>query len=115
MPVVVHRLDSAVLRDNPLGDPSERELHVYLPPGYQQDGSRRYPTLLGVVGFTGTGAMLFNRDPLGEDLAHRLDRLIGSGACPPLIVAAPDCFTRVGGNQNINSSATGRYEDYLLD
>jgi S-formylglutathione hydrolase FrmB len=41
--------------------------------------------------------------------------LITSGACPPVIVAAPDCFTRVGGNQYINSAGTGRYEDYLVD
>lgn len=113
--VVVHRHMSNVLAGNPLGDPTERELHVYLPPGYDDGGDARYPTLLGVVGFTGTGAMLFNIDPLAEDLKHRLDRLIGSGACPPVIVAAPDCFTRVGGNQYINSTATGRYEDYLVD
>ncbi len=110
--VVVHRLASDVLRGNPLGDPTERDLYVYLPPGY--DESRTYPTLLGVVGFTGTGGMLFNVDPLVEGLRARLDRLIGSGACPPVIVVAPDCFTRVGGNQYINSSATGRYEDYLV-
>jgi enterochelin esterase family protein len=27
----------------------------------------------------------------------------------------PDCFTIFGGAQYINSSALGRYEDYLLD
>ena len=107
-----HRISSEVLRGNALGDPTERDLYVYLPPGY--DASKRYPTLLGVVGFTGTGGMLFNVDPLSENLQTRLDRLIGAGACPPVIVAAPDCFTRVGGNQYINSTATGRYEDYLL-
>ena len=32
-----------------------------------------------------------------------------------MIVAAPDCFTRVGGNQYINSPSIGRYEDYLLE
>src|SRR3989454_11084021 len=31
----------------------------------------------------------------------------------PMIVPLVDCFTRVGGNQYINSSATGRYDDYL--
>jgi hypothetical protein len=56
--------------------------------------------------------MLFDVDPLGEDLKRRLDRLIASGKCPPVIVVAPDCLTRLGGNQYINSSATGRYEDY---
>jgi enterochelin esterase-like enzyme len=110
--LIVHRLQSDVLRGNPLGDATERDLHVYLPPGY--DEAKRYPAVLALAGFTGTGASLFNVDPLGEDLKRRLDRLITGGACPPIIVAAPDCFTRVGGNQYINSTATGRYEDYLV-
>lgn len=113
MPVMRHRLTSRVLAGNPLGDPIERELCVYLPPGY--DGERRYPTILAIAGYTGNGAMQFNADPLGEPLDRRLDRLIGSRACPPVIVVAPDCFTRVGGNQYINSAGTGRYEDYLVD
>lgn len=111
--VEVHRLDSEILRGNPFGDPAERDLHVYLPPGH--DPTEPTPALLALTGFTGTGAMLFNVDALGEDLRRRLDRLILSGACPKVIVVAPDCFTRVGGNQYINSSATGRYEDYLLE
>jgi enterochelin esterase family protein len=110
---VIHELESEVLRGNPLGDPTQRELWVYLPPGY--DPRRRYPALLALAGFTGTGASFFNRDPLAEDLRRRLDRLIESGACPPLVVVAPDCFTRVGGCQYISSSATGRYEEYLVD
>jgi S-formylglutathione hydrolase FrmB len=112
--VVVHRLASKVLRGNPLGDPHVRDLHVYLPPGYDASPGKKYPAILGVVGYTGTGAMLFNSDPLGEDLKRRLDRLIASGKCPPVIVAAPDCFTRVGGCQYINSAGVGRYEDYLI-
>ena len=31
----------------------------------------------------------------------------------PVIVVFPDCFTSLGGNQYINSSAIGRYADYL--
>src|SRR5947208_16257145 len=31
----------------------------------------------------------------------------------PMIVPMVDCFTRVGGNKYINSTATGRYDDYL--
>jgi enterochelin esterase-like enzyme len=110
--VVIHRLTSEVLRDNPLGDPVSRDLHVYVPAAYEP--GTKLPALLALTGFTGTGGMLFNLDPLGEDLARRLDRLIDSGACPPVLVVAPDCFTRLGGNQYINSTATGPYEDYLF-
>jgi hypothetical protein len=42
--VIVHsRLESAHLAGNLLGDPSERDLFVYLPPGYEES-DRRYPT-----------------------------------------------------------------------
>ena len=40
-----HRFDSAALRGNPLGDPSQRPLWVYLPPGYDDAPARRYPTI----------------------------------------------------------------------
>jgi hypothetical protein len=115
MPVIRHRFTSSVLEGNPLGDPITRELFVYVPPGYDPASPKRWPAVLAVVWFTGTGGGLFNLDPLTESLHDKLDRMIATGACPPIIVAAPDCFTRVGGNQYINSAGTGRYEDYLVD
>jgi enterochelin esterase family protein len=39
--------------------------------------------------------------------------LIGEKRIKPMIVVMPDCFTKYGGSQYINSTATGRYEDYL--
>ena len=32
---------------------------------------------------------------------------------PPCIIVFPDCFTALGGNQYVNSTAIGRYADYL--
>ena len=110
--VVVETIESKVLRGNPLGDPTRRDVAVYLPPRF--DPKKRYAAAYGIVGYTGTGRSLLNVDPLGEDLKHRLDRLIRSGKMGPMIVPMVDCFTRVGGNQYINSSATGRYDDYLV-
>ncbi len=51
----VHRLTHAskVLEGNLLGDPTERELHVYTPHGYKEGA--RLPLLVDVVGFTGSG------------------------------------------------------------
>ena len=36
---------SRVLEGNPLGDPHERPLLVYVPPGYDDDADRRYPSV----------------------------------------------------------------------
>jgi S-formylglutathione hydrolase FrmB len=105
--------ESEVLRGNPLGDPTARMLHVYTPPSYG-DG-RRYPVVFLLNGFPGTGASFLNWSAWQETLPLRLDRLIGSGALPPCLVALPDCFTRLGGSQYVNSAAQGRYLDYLCD
>ncbi len=109
--IVIESFDSNVLKGNPLGDPTKRDVAIYLPPKY--DARKRYPAAYGIVGYTGTGRMLLGVDPLGEDLKSKLDRLIRTGKIGPIIVPLVDCFTRVGGNQYINSAATGRYDDYL--
>jgi S-formylglutathione hydrolase FrmB len=105
---------SRVLDGNPLGDPITRRLPVVLPPGYDTDSHRRYPVIYGLTGYTGRGEMLLHVQPWNLDLCARLDRLYASGM-PPAIVVLPDCFTRFGGSQYLNSSATGRYEDYLTE
>ena len=59
--------------------------------------------------------MLLNADPLGENIEDRMNRLISQRKCGPMILVLIDCFTRFGGNQYINSSATGKYEDYIIN
>ena len=104
-------LDSAVLKGNPLGDAAERRIDVYVPAGHHGHG---LPLLVDLVGFTGGGPSHTNWKSFGENLPERLDRLIATGAMPPVVVALPDCFTRLGGNQYINSAGIGRWDDFLL-
>ena len=48
-----HILTSELLRGNPLGDPHERPLEVYVPPGYDDEPDRRYPSVYVIQGYTG--------------------------------------------------------------
>jgi hypothetical protein len=48
-----HAFQSTVLRHNPLGDPAERPLWVYLPPGYDDEPDRRYPAVYQIQGLLG--------------------------------------------------------------
>jgi enterochelin esterase family protein len=112
--VVIETIESQVLKNNALGDPHTRRVPVYLPPGYEQ-GDKRYPMVYVLTGFTGRGTMLLNDSAWDEPLPQRMDRLIGDGAIKPMIVIMPDCFTRVGGSQYLNSSATGQYEDHVIN
>jgi S-formylglutathione hydrolase FrmB len=110
--VLTLRHESSVLKGNPPGDKHIRDLMVYLPPGYNESGVT-YPTVYCLTGFAGRGKMLLNDVAFAPNLAERMDRLITAGAVKPMIVVMPDCFTYYGGSQYINSTATGRYEDYL--
>lgn len=105
-------LDSALLRGNLLGDPSLRDVPVYIPEGHDGAG---LPLLVDLVGFTAGGPAHVNWKNFGENVPERLDRLIATGAMPPAVVAFPDCFTRLGGNQYINSEALGPWEDVLIE
>ena len=109
----MHRklVESKVLIGNALGDPTARLVDVYVPNGH--DG-RGLPLLVDVVGFTAGGPAHTNWKNFGENLPERLDRLIASGAMAPCVVAFPDCFTKLGGNQYVNSAGTGRWDDFLL-
>jgi enterochelin esterase family protein len=107
--VEILRVDSQALAGNPLGDPSAREVPVWLPPGR---GSEPLPVIYCLAGYPSGGRTWLNVVPWGESLPERLDRLADTGA-PPAIVVMPDCFTRLGGSQYVNSAAVGAYEDHL--
>lgn len=115
--VVTLSHESHVLRDNPLGDPFERVVTVYLPAAYDQKryAKHRFTVLYDLAAFTSSGPAHLNWRNFDENLVQKLDRLIADRAMPPVIVVFPDCFTRLGGNQYINSTAIGRYADYLND
>ena len=113
--VVVLEHVSRILEGNPLGDPHVRKLAVWLPPQYDtaRGMNQRFPALYDLVGFTGSGIAHLNWKPFSENVAERAARLVHEGRMGPAIIVFADCFTRLGGNQYINSSALGRYADYL--
>lgn len=102
---------SRLLRQNPLGDPSERDLFVYLPPGYERLDAP-LPCLMFLSGFAGTGEKFFSRLLMDPSLATVFDQLIADG-CPPFIGVFPDCMTRLGGSQYVDSPVVGPYASYL--
>jgi enterochelin esterase-like enzyme len=109
----VERLESRILRSNPLGDPFVRDLPVYLPPSYY-NSSTEYPVVLCLSGFSGSAWSWFNFQAWLPTMDERMDSLVASGV-PELILVFPDCFTRYGGSQYLDSSAVGDYSSYLTE
>jgi enterochelin esterase family protein len=112
--VVLERFESRVLDGNAAGDPHVRTVPVYLPPSYDASPGRRYAVTFMLSGFLGRGRMMLNDDPWKPPLDERMDTLV-AGGMDEMILVMPDCFTRFGGSQYVNSSASGRYEDHVIE
>ena len=69
--------------------------------------------LFDLVGFTGSGRAHTAWRNFDENVPERAARLMHERKLGPVIIVFPDCFTAYGGNQYVNSSAIGRYADYL--
>ena len=110
-----HTITSELLRGNPLADPNERPLLVYVPPGYDSDQDRRYPTVYVIQGYTGHVAMWRNRSPYRQPFTETADAVFARGDTPPAIVVYVDAWTSYGGSQFVDSPATGRYHSYLCE
>ena len=114
MSTVVETIESRALAGNPLGDPTSRRIAVWLPASYAAMTDRHYPVIYWLTGYAGTGEQLFSGTPWQPGLGDRLDRLVASGAMGEAVVVAPDCFTRWGGAQYLDSPALGNYETHLV-
>jgi Putative esterase len=108
-------LDSTLLRDNPLGDPHERPLWVYTPPGYDDAPDRRYPAIFVLQGYTGHIGMWRNRTGFRQPFPEAADAMFAAGDAPPCVVVYVDAWTAYGGSQFVDSPAIGRYHSYLCD
>ncbi|HEY6278864.1 MAG TPA: alpha/beta hydrolase-fold protein [Streptosporangiaceae bacterium] len=108
-------ITSELLRGNPLGDPDQRPIWVYLPPGYDDEPSRAYPVVYVIQGYTGHVAMWGNRAPYRQPFPETADAVFAGGQAPPAIVVYVDAWTGYGGSQFVDSPGTGRYHSYLCD
>jgi len=110
-----HAFESEVLKGNPLGDPHVRPLWVYVPPGYDDDLGRRYPSIYVIQGLTGQLDGWRNRSPYRKNFPELVDELFASGDSPPAILVWVDAWTSLGGSQFVDSPGTGRYHTYIVD
>ncbi len=112
--IVETRIESRLLRGNPLGDPHVRDLLAYLPPGYDE-GSARYPVVIVLPGFASNHRSIVGYDAWKPNAVELYDALVADGRARPAILAMPDCTTRFGGSQFLDSPATGPYQTYLAE
>ncbi|HTA40729.1 MAG TPA: alpha/beta hydrolase-fold protein, partial [Candidatus Acidoferrales bacterium] len=107
-------VESPALAGNPLGDPSERPVIVYTPPGYDAGGSVRYPVHYVLHGYTGNAAAMIGARAWETNVAQWIDRLIVEKKMAPAMLAIVDGFSRLGGSQYVDSIHNGNYATYTV-
>jgi hypothetical protein len=88
---------------------------VYVPPGYDDDPGRRFPSIYVIQGYTGHIAMWRNRSPYRQPFPETADQVFARLQAPPAIVVYVDAWTAYGGSQFVDSPGTGAYHSYLCD
>jgi S-formylglutathione hydrolase FrmB len=96
------------LEGNLGGDDPNREVFVYLPPGYASEASRRYPVVYFLHGYS-VGAEAY-ANLLG--LPGAGDAAIAAGA-REMIVVLPDGNSIYSGSMYSNSPVTGNWEAFI--
>src|SRR3984885_9554389 len=109
--VIERELRSKHIAQNKTGTDPVRKMLVYLPAGYDESASQRYPVIY------------FLPNPFEDsyrfDFDHRdaqglFDRAIATGVIEKFILVAVDMNTPLGSSWYVNSSGTGNWEDFMI-
>jgi enterochelin esterase-like enzyme len=99
------------LEGNLEGDSPDRDVFVYLPPGYAANNSQRYPVvyMLHGYGLTAERWMPFTR------MADAADKNIAAGTMKAMILVNPDAFTLYNGSMYSTSPTIGDWETFIAE
>jgi len=112
--VIYVKISAPSLKGNLLGDSVEQEVGIYLPPGYQASGSKRYPVLYLLHGFGSNPRAWFSTGQFAFNITPILDELMTSGKVREMIIVAPNGTNAFGGSFYVNSAASGNWEDFIV-
>jgi enterochelin esterase-like enzyme len=119
------KIPAPSLKNNLLGDPTEQPVAVYVPPGYEESKSKRYPVVYLLPDYRET---IFDILPeieqddkvwtmpafKGVKVHAMLDRLIQTGEIPGMIVVMPNSHNSYFGSFYKNSITNGNWEDFIF-
>src|SRR5664279_5909350 len=109
-PVAVEhiKIHGTSLEGNLEGDAVDRDVLVFLPPGYQKDTKRRYPVVYALHGYS-IGAEQWSHE------IHVPQTIEGAFALGSreMIVVLPDSKTIYNGSMYSSSATTGDFEKFI--
>ncbi|HJT71763.1 MAG TPA: alpha/beta fold hydrolase [Terriglobales bacterium] len=102
------KVHGAALEGNLEGDAVDRDVFVFLPPGYSKDKHRRYPTVYALHGYS-IGAEQWTHE---IHVPQTIEGAFAQGA-KEMIVVLPDSKTLHNGSMYSSSVTTGDFENFI--
>lgn len=121
------------LTENVIGNTKVRKMQIYTPPGYHQNGEKRYPVVYLLHGLPfseksyidmttwdswigGTSPFQEYPDFPSEGFREWVDGLIESGNIEPMIIVMPNAANEMYGfSFYTNSILNGNFEDFIVE
>jgi S-formylglutathione hydrolase len=107
------KVHGKLLEGNLSGDSPDRNVTVYLPPGYPSAKGKRYPVLYVLHGYTDNDEKWMGLVKHWISLPAVIDKALAGKEAGEMIVVMPDGFTRFHGSMYSNSVVTGDWEDFI--
>jgi hypothetical protein len=109
--VIERELRSKYIAQNKTGTDPARKMLIYLPAGYDESSSQRYPVIYFLPNPFEDGYR-FDFDHRGAQ--NLFDQAIAAGVIQKFILVAVDMNTSLGSSWYVNSRATGNWEDFMV-
>ncbi|MFL2587756.1 MAG: alpha/beta hydrolase [Flavobacteriaceae bacterium] len=110
--MVAITFQSSSIENNLIGESAEINVGVFLPPGYHEKLSKRYPVIYWLHGFSGW-KNTSGKSGWDEERINSLIKKMISGEIKPMIIVMPDSSNKFGGSFYANSVTTGNWEDLI--
>jgi S-formylglutathione hydrolase len=101
------------LEGNLAGDSADRSAVVYLPPGYADSKSSRYPVIYFLHGFTDSDEIWMGLVRDWIELPSIINRTLAQGGARETIVVVPNAYNRFLGSMYSASATTGDWESFI--
>ena len=109
--LVERELRSKHIAQNKTGTDPVRKMLVYLPAGYDESSSQRYPVIYFLPNpFEASYRFDFDH----RDAQNLFDKAIAAGIIEKFILVAVDMNTPLGSSWYVNSPVTGNWEDFMV-
>jgi enterochelin esterase-like enzyme len=105
------KVHGKALEGNLSQDSPDRDVSIYLPPGYSS-GGRRYPVVYMLHGFTDSDDRWFGLQKHFVNVPVAMDRAVAAGAREAILVM-PNAFTAFQGSMYSSSATTGDWERFV--